>query len=393
VYRDGVFERCDKKMNSTGVYIHIPFCRKKCDYCGFYSVPACGFGPGDVVPDSYVSRLVREIRARLDGERMTADTVYFGGGTPSMLTPAQVGSILGSIAESASVDTRAEVTLEMNPEDVSCDNLSGFRDAGVNRIVLGMQTLSTRLHKLIGRSGGVCTTSRLDLFFSVGGFQHCLDIIIGMPSQSEEELCRDLDTAAGYRPVHISAYLLSLEKGTPLCDRLSAADFENRQARLFTAAGSMLQSHGYERYEISNFALPGLRSCHNLKYWMFDPYIGFGPGSSSFIRGERFSNKIPVADYIGSDRVLLERDARTLASAAVEFMMTGLRLSSGISIRDAKRLLGFALPAAVMERIGEARSSGMVHVSGDGEDISLRLSEEGIMFADSVIYRIVEPLL
>jgi oxygen-independent coproporphyrinogen-3 oxidase len=380
-------------MSSIGVYIHIPFCRRKCDYCGFYSVPACGSGLADRVPDLYVSRLVREIRERLNGEWLTADTIYLGGGTPSMLTPAQTGSILGSIAENISVDARAEVTLEMNPEDVSADSLSGFRDAGVNRIVLGMQTLSPRLHRLIGRSAGVCTTSKLDHFFSVGGFQHCLDIIFGIPSQSGEDLRRDLDTAAGYRPVHISAYLLSLEKGTPLCDRLSAVDLEGEQARLFPAAGSILRGHGYERYEISNFALPGFTSRHNLKYWMFDPYMGFGPGSSSFIRGERFCNTMSVDDYIKSDRIILGKDARTPASAAVEFMMTGLRLSSGFSIREMKRILGFALPAAVMERIGEARSHGMVHVSGAGEDISLRLSDEGIMFADSVIYRIVEPLL
>ena len=383
-------------MKPHGIYIHIPFCRRKCDYCSFYSVPVCGFDSCIRVPDSYGTRLVREIDERLGsrGRGTSADTVYFGGGTPSLLTEAQIHAILRSIQERATVDPHAEITLEMNPEDVSGEKLARFEDAGVNRIVLGMQTLSERLHAIIGRSGAVCTTKVLDLFFSSGGFQHCVDVITGIPSQNEEELRRDIDTAAGYRPSHISAYLLSIEKNTPLSRRLSICpDSEVEQARLFRMTGSLLRDHGYEHYEISNYALPGLQSRHNLKYWKFDPYIGFGPGSCSFIDGERTSNCMPVADYVRSDSTLLKKDARTPESAAVECMMTGLRLLSGMSIRDMERLLDYTLPQAVMERIGEAHSGGMVVLDEIGSDARMRLSETGIMFADSVIYRIVEPLL
>jgi oxygen-independent coproporphyrinogen III oxidase len=379
---------------TAGIYIHVPFCRAKCDYCGFYSVPLAGAGGGVAVPDGYVRRLHDEIRERLvPGALAAADTVYFGGGTPSLLSPGQVGGIVRLIAERVALVPGTEITVEMNPGDLSVEKLEGYRAAGVNRAVLGVQTLSPRLHGLIGRSAAVCTEKELDLFFGITGLVHCADLIAGIPTQSAEELTRDIDIIAGYRPPHISAYLLSIEKKTPLAARMAPGPaLEAAQAACFKALGSRLKGHGYEQYEISNYAVPGYESRHNMKYWRFEPYIGFGPGAHSFINGERYINAMGVGEYLGAGRFVLEHDARTARAAAVEYLMTGLRLLRGVSLRVLEARLSFRLPGSVMERIGKAASEGMVVIEED-EDSTIRISERGLILADRVIYSIVEPMI
>jgi oxygen-independent coproporphyrinogen III oxidase len=376
-----------------GIYIHIPFCRRKCDYCGFYSVPLEGESPA--VPDAYERRLHEEIRERLPAAAFPhADTVYFGGGTPSLLDPAQVSGILRLLAEHVALEPGAEITIEMNPGDLSVEKLEGYRDAGVSRAVLGVQTLSPRLHNLIGRSAAVCTGKELDLFFGVDGIVHCVDLIAGIPSQSGEELACDLDIIAGYRPLHISAYLLSIEKKTPLAARITPdATLESGQAACFETLACSLRAYGYQQYEISNYAVPGYESRHNMKYWRFEPYIGFGPGAHSFVNDERYINTMSVGEYLGCGRFNLEHDARTASSAAVEYLMTGLRLLSGLSLRAMEARLAFHMPDEVRDRIGKAAYEGMVMVSdGDGGRM-IRLSEKGLLIADRIIYSIVEPLL
>ena len=379
---------------TAGIYIHVPFCRTKCDYCGFYSVPLAGEGDRPAVPERYVRRLHDEIRERLPAAALPgADTVYFGGGTPSLLDPDQVRGILRQLAGSVALAPGAEVTMEMNPCDLSVGKLEGYREAGVNRAVLGVQTLSPRLHELIGRSAAVCTVKDLDLFFGVPGLVHCADLIAGIPTQSREELVRDIDIIAGYRPPHVSAYLLSIEKKTPLAARVAPdAALEAEQAAGFETLAGRMKGHGYERYEISNYAFPGFESRHNMKYWLFEPYIGFGPGAHSFIGGERYINAMSAGEYLGDGSFVLEHDARTARSAAVEYLMTGLRLLRGVSLRDMEERLSFHLPASVLERIGQAASDGLIVTEGRMDSV-IRFSEKGLIIADRVIYSIVEPLL
>ncbi len=378
-----------------GIYIHVPFCRRKCDYCNFYSIPADLFSRYDVIPDVYIRRLCGEITDRLPVAGFSSsDTVYFGGGTPSLLAAAQVKEVLDRVRDRMELDPGAEITMEINPGDVSADALAGFRDAGVNRAVLGVQTLSVRLHRLIGRSASPCTARDLDIFFSVPGIAQCVDIITGIPSQSAAELTSDIDKVAGYRPRHISAYILSIEKNTPLSWRLylDEAD-EIKQARLFELTMERMKGHGYDHYEISNYALPGFESRHNMKYWGFEPYIGFGPGAHSFISGERYINAMTVDEYVRSARAILTHDARSAGSAAVEYIMTGLRLLKGMSLEEMEERLDFRLPAAVMERIRKAESDGLVTVIENNGVRTIRLTDPGIMIADTVIYNIVEALL
>jgi len=377
-----------------GIYIHVPFCRKKCDYCNFYSVPVGPFGSPAGVPDSYIRKLCDEISDRLPGLNIsTADTVYFGGGTPSLLTPGQVGGILAILRGQIKLDPGAEITLEINPGDLSQEKLSGFRDAGVNRVVLGVQTLSERLHGMIGRSAAQCTVSELDVFFGVPNLVHCVDLIAGIPSERSEELLNDIDVVAGYGPRHISSYLLSVEKSTPLAGRMVLdAAAESGQAALFKLAVERLKGHGYDHYEISNHALHGFESRHNMKYWRFEPYAGFGPGAHTFVQGERCFNAMTVGEYLTSDRALLTRDIRTPRSAVVEYMLTGLRLMRGISIVEMEKRLAYELPESVLNRIRKAESDGLIIID-EGAARVMRISERGIMIADKVIYEIVEPML
>jgi oxygen-independent coproporphyrinogen-3 oxidase len=376
-----------------GLYIHIPFCRKKCDYCNFYSVPAGASGSLDGVPDAYIRKLSDEIRVRLPGLDMSsADTIYFGGGTPSLLTPDQVVGILGLLRGEARLDPGAEITLEINPGDLSPQMLSAYRDAGVNRAVLGVQTLSKRLHSMIGRSAAQCTQVELDHFFGVPGLIHCVDIIAGIPSERSDELLRDIDIIACYRPHHISAYLLSVEKGTPLAGRLVMDDAaESEQAILFELTLERLKGHGYDHYEISNHALPGFESRHNMKYWRFEPYVGFGPGAHTFVQGERYINAMTVEEYLASERACLTHDVRTPRSAAVEYILTGMRLMRGMSIDGMESRLAYKLPESVLDRIRKAESEGLIIIEEAGR--VMRLSHRGIMIANTVIYGIVEPLI
>lgn len=377
-----------------GIYIHIPFCRKKCDYCGFYSVPSPRDDSFDETADRYVARLIGEFDERLMNAAITADTVYFGGGTPSMLEPGQVYEILRGLEARVTLDPDTEITMEVNPEDAAAERLAGFRDAGVNRLVLGVQTLSERISRVIGRSAGACRPETLEAFFGVPDVIHCADLITGIPSQGGDELERDLAAVTAYRPAHISAYLLSVEKGTPLEKRMSPAPGdESSQAGLFEHTGRVLHGAGYNHYEISNYSLPGFESRHNMKYWRFEPYIGFGPGAHSFVDDERYYNAMPVAEYLASGATRLEHDARDVRAAAVEYLMTGLRLLSGVSIGGLEERLRFRLPEEVNDRIDEAVSRGFIVRDGAGPSLKIRLTEKGLIISDAVIYRIVEPLV
>lgn len=379
---------------TCGVYIHVPFCRRKCDYCGFYSFAGL-LDPDGRVPAAYIERLDKEIGERLPAAGVSsADTVYFGGGTPSLCSIDDIARLLDRINGLAGILPGAEVTLEMNPDDVSAPLLAGLRDAGVTRVVLGIQTLSARLGALIGRSSGPCTEQELDTFFSARGLELCADLIGGIPTQRVEELLYDIDTVAGYRPKHISAYLLSIEKKTPLGARVTPDNgFEAEQAELFEVMMTGLAGHGYVQYEISNYALPGFESRHNMKYWRFDPYIGFGPGAHSFIGGERYVNAMGLDDYIRSEQTAVVRDERTARAAPVEYLMTGLRLMRGVSLLEMEERLAFQVPAAVMERIESAASAGLAAIGGSGNDVTVRLTRRGVLLADAVIYGIVEALL
>ncbi|PKL40600.1 MAG: hypothetical protein CVV44_03080 [Spirochaetae bacterium HGW-Spirochaetae-1] len=379
-----------------GLYIHVPFCRRKCDYCGFYSVAADAGSDGSYPAiRRYVPALVNEIESRLEAAPgITVDTIYFGGGTPSLLYPDEISRIIETIGRHTVIAPGTEVSIEVNPHDLSRDYLECVRDAGVNRVTLGVQTINSRWHDILGRSGRVCSVDLLDMFFGISGFSHCLDIMTGIPGQTVDGFLEELDILVGYGPVHISAYLLSVEKNTALARRMTAGEeMENLQYDIYRAAMSRLVAAGYEHYEISNYCKPAFYSRHNMKYWRFEPYMGFGPGSHSFVGGERYCNETPLDDYVEKKNFTLKMDVRNRSDAMVEFIMTGLRMIRGFTFSMFQDYFHEEIPHVIVENLKKIEEKGMVAISREGEDARVCLTKDGIMMADAVIYEAVEDML
>jgi len=374
------------KINN-GIYIHIPFCRTKCDYCSFYSIPV---KDNDIV-ESYVNTLLREIdyMSAIHG-KTDADTVYFGGGTPSILKPSQIEKILNRISDKFNLETNPEITVEMNPEDLLSEKLHGFTAAGVNRIVLGVQSLDPVLRNRIGRRGKAVSEAEFDLFFNHGGFTRCIDIMAGLPGQTGSEMLHDLEAITAYKPEHISLYLLSVDEDTPLGKRFFPDEkFENLQADLWETAMDFLDGKGYIHYEISNYALDGFESRHNSKYWDFTPYSGFGSGAHSYVGGKRYSNKLEVADYIKSREFIYEFDTPAENSIIVEFIMTTLRRMKGFSNEEFTAVTGKPLPENIIVKLLQLKDEGKIEINKG----RYYLTKKGLYLTDAIIYQITEQFL
>ena len=369
-----------------GIYIHVPFCRSKCGYCSFYSTDDLH------LIDNYIERLISDIKETFSGsEKIKADTIYFGGGTPSLLSSSLIYRIIECLHDNADINKNAEITIEMNPEDASASKISGYVDAGVNRIVLGVQTLNQKFHDTIGRSGTLCVEAVLDTFFAQSGFTRCVDLITGIPEQTPDNIKAEIDGLLKYQPAHISAYILSIEKNTPLYKKNIRNDnFDDMQVDVFKNVIESLINAGYDHYEISNFSLNGSRSRHNMKYWKYDPYIGFGPSSHSFYKNARYSNDMNVRDYINSNRTSNLADVRNESSVISEFFLTGLRLSEGLLLSDIAEKTGFHMPEVVMDRLKSLASDGKINITPDG---NISINKNYFFFADSIIYEIVQDII
>ncbi len=378
----------------TGVYVHFPFCRAKCDYCDFYSVPAT---PGRASRISeYVEALLKETRCRQKIlSACQVDTIYFGGGTPSMMTASDIAKIIEEIqAQSRGVDVNAEITLECNPSDMHPAYINQCIKAGVNRITLGLQTINPVHHRFIGRTGRCPDISVLRDFCSIQGVAHAIDIIAGMPRQDTEEFSDELHQILDYSPGHVSLYMLTFEEGTPLYNRFNPnVEWQNHQRDVFETAIMVLREYGYQHYEISNFAKPGMKSRHNMKYWQFDPYVGLGPAAHSFFYGERWYNEKNVPAYMQSPCQIFIRDSRDSNDILVEYLMGAIRLLDGFYLEEIPAITGVPLPEQVYPSIMDLVNEKMLILDTDEGGRRIRLSYEGIFYMDDIVYRMVEVLL
>ena len=336
-------------MSAAGVYLHIPFCKSRCSYCDFATDV---YRSSDVV-ERYVSALVKEIRAfdvngALSKVRAT-DTVYFGGGTPSLLEPAQVEQILQTVRNKFGIADDAEITMEMNPGTVTTERLAEYRSLGVNRASFGVQTFNDRHLKLLAR-GHDANDARttFELLRNARFTNVSFDLIAGLPGQTIDDWKRNLDEAVSTEPEHLSLYLLEIHEGTPLADQIfngrRRVPDEELAAEMYELMIDRLVDAGYEQYEISNFAKSGFESRHNTKYWRLDPVFGFGVSAHSFDGQQRYSNARDTADYVrrieesGSAEVFRERTDLESESAFL-----GLRLSPGIDLESYRRHFGIDL--------------------------------------------------
>ncbi len=334
-----------------GLYLHIPFCKAKCAYCDFYSLPH-----SEEKMDAYAAALARhitEVAPQMQNHRV--DTVYFGGGTPSYLGHKRLIALLKTVKKQCRVWDRAEIALEANPDSArDWRALRALRRAGFNRISLGVQSSDDETLRRLGRihtwqqvkdAVAACRKAGLDNI--------SLDLIYGLPDQTLEQWENTLADALVLAPRHISCYGLKLEEGTPLYDRRESLSLPDGdlQADMYLYAVELLGQNGYQQYEISNFAQPGYESRHNLKYWMLEEYAGFGPGAYSDFGGVRYGYTRDLDGYIAGRLDLAESERISPQEREMEYIMLRLRTARGIDIREFENRFRqrFAPLAAILE--------------------------------------------
>jgi oxygen-independent coproporphyrinogen-3 oxidase len=331
-----------------GIYIHIPFCQHKCLYCDFYSVTDLSLKP------AFLEALSSEIAAADPGPRVF-DTLYIGGGTPSILEPAEVEAIVDGVFSKFRFERPVEVTMEVNPGTVDSAKLRGFRSAGVNRLNIGVQSFQEKNLETLGRihSAGqahaALASARRAGFEAVG-----LDLIYGLPGQTRQGWSEDLESALAHEPEHIACYMLTVEPATPLAEEQRRGRFqpapEGAAADLFWMTSEFLTARGFRHYEISNFARCGAdgaaarTSRHNCKYWTHAAYLGFGPAAHSFLPPTRFWNHRDVKRYVEAvkrgGRAVSGEETLTGEQEMMEAIMLGLRTAAGVDLQDFKNRFG-----------------------------------------------------
>ena len=356
-----------KQAHPLGLYLHIPFCRSKCAYCDFYSLS----GREDRM-DAYTAALERHlIEVAPQAAQHSVDTVYFGGGTPSYLGEKRLAKLLKAVKKHYHVDPHAEITLEANPDSAGdWKALRALRRAGFNRISIGVQSDQDDMLKRLGRPHTYEQARMAVVRAREAGFANLsLDLMFGLPNQTLTGWRGTLENVLRLKPEHMSCYALKVEPNTPLWEYRDCANLPNDdvQADMYLAASEILQDHGYEHYEISNFAKPGFRSRHNLKYWTGGEYLGFGPCAASDFAGKRFTIEPDLRTYVEGiahhGAILSECETIPPRERAGEYVMLRSRIVSGLDAQEYERsyLLPFAPLQQLLERFaghGLAAQSG-----------------------------------
>ena len=368
-----------------GIYIHIPFCRSKCQYCDFYSVTDKDSKTFDRYLDALCAH-IREAGALAPG--YLVDTVYFGGGTPTYFGADGLAQILSVVRKSFDVSNNAEITFEANPDSVSDRLLKRLRSEGFNRVSLGIQCDDNGILKKIGRPHDYAQAVHAFQRIRKAGFRNVsIDLMYGLPGQTLEQWEKTLKNVLRLEPEHVSCYGLKVEEGTPLYayqDYCDLAD-DDTQAQMYLSAVEILRSFGYRQYEISNFCRKGAVSRHNMKYWTGGEYLGFGPDASSDFAGRRFSIVRDLWEYVDGIRsggqVLREVQQIPKQERAGEYLMMRLRISAGIDPKEyeKKYMLRFAPLEKALQR---SRELGLAQKTFDGR---WHLTPQGYLVSNAII--------
>jgi len=372
-----------------GIYVHVPFCLRKCLYCDFYSIADLSLKP------AFLEALSCEICAA-DAGPLLFDTICIGGGTPSILEPAEVNGIINGLFSKFRFEGPVEVTLEANPGTVDFEKLKGFRSAGVNRLNIGVQSFREKNLALLGRihsaqqADAALSNARRAGFENVG-----LDLMYGLPGQTLHDWTADLESALAHGPEHIACYMLTVEPATPLAEEQRLGRFqpapEADVAELFMATSEFLTARGFRHYEISNFARCGADGCegarvsrHNSKYWTHAPYLGFGPAAHSFLPPKRFWNHRDVQQYVdevrAARRPVAGEEVLTADQEAMEVIMLGLRTADGIDLQDFRRRFGADFMSLYGETATELESRGLLVLS----DERCAATRRGMLYLNTV---------
>lgn len=381
----------ENKKKSLGIYVHIPFCRSKCEYCDFYSIP--GARSRDLM-DRYLDAVILHIREAAQGAAgYEVDTVYFGGGTPSFFGAGGLAKIFAEIDRRFDVSRDAEVSLEANPDSVTLPMLTRLRRAGFNRISIGVQSDDDEMLKKLGRPHTYEQARQaVQRAREVGFANVSVDLMYGLPNQTLTGWKETVENVLTLKPDHLSAYALRVEEGTPLWNYRDCANLpdDDRQADMYLSACRILRDYGYEHYEISNFAKPGFASRHNLKYWNLDEYLGFGPSAASDFGGKRFSAVADLRGYIDGIRqhgtILRECDAIPMRERAGEYVMLRLRTSLGIEEKEYETR--FLMPFKPLETLlTRFQTRGYTEKLEDGRWV---LTEQGWLVSNQIIITLNE---
>lgn len=376
---------------NVGIYIHIPFCKSRCIYCGFYSTT------NKELKERYVDALIREIHMRKDDfarlgtslSPSSTSTVYFGGGTPSSLSVCDIERIVGAL-ESTFNGTPSEVTLEMNPDDVTKDYIKAVRQMGINRISMGIQTFDDSRLQFIRRRHNASQAEKAVMTIREEGIHNVsIDLMFGFPNQTMDEWVTDIDKAIALHPTHISAYSLMYEEDTPLFRMLQKGEInqidDETSLAMYTELINRLTANGYEHYEISNFAMPGYRSVHNSSYWHDTPYLGFGAAAHSYNKDTRSWNIPDLKKYIKSiESGVLPSESEVIDADTHynDLITTALRTREGLNLDD--------LPQKYREyALVNARKSISEHLL-EATDSHIRLTREGLFVSDMVMSELIK---
>jgi oxygen-independent coproporphyrinogen III oxidase len=401
---------------TAGVYLHIPFCKSRCSYCDFATDI---YRSGDAA-ERYVAALCKEVMAfeksggdtslsecinldetntiphgrvptGVDDSRVVVDTIYFGGGTPSLLNAVQVEKILAAVRSRFSVDSSAEITMEMNPATVTMESLRDYKSLGVNRASFGVQTFNDQALKLLARGHDANDARRTYEMLRDAAFENIsFDLIAGLPGQTLQDWERNLDEAIKMSPEHLSLYLLEIHEGTPLAEQVRSGrqprPDDNLAAQMYEMMCERLADAGYHQYEISNFAKPERESRHNSKYWRLDPVFGFGVSAHSFDGRDRYANECDTNCYVEMiESTGVAEVSRQNIELVSEFTFLGLRMNSGIMLDDFSQQFGVSILDKYTVEIDELVDLGLIELT----DSNLHLTRAGRLYSNEVFQRFV----
>ena len=371
----------EKFINPTeniGLYIHVPFCKSKCPYCNFYSL--CD----NKIADEYTERVLFSLEDYGKKIRRTADTLYIGGGTPPLLGKENLSKIVEGAKKYFSLSNDSEITCEVNPTSADKEFFETLYSAGVNRISMGVQSgVNSELIALGRRHTTKEVVETLKIAKETGFTNISLDLMLGIPNQTIESLCKTLEFLTSLKPTHISAYLLKIEPNTVFGKNTpNNLPDEELSADLYEKAVEILGENGYYQYETSNFAKEGFYSKHNLKYWHCEDYLGIGPSAHSFIDGKRFYYSSSISDFISDKSPIPDGEGGDFE----EYAMLCLRLSEGLIFSNVKDRFNFDIPEKMIDNAKFLSNIGLVIL----DDTGIRLTKRGQLVSNAVIGKLLD---
>lgn len=373
-------------MEELGIYIHIPFCKQKCFYCDF-----CSFANKNEMQERYVEAVINEIKNITHKEKYTVTTIYFGGGTPSILNPEYIKNILQEIESSFKILDDAEITIEINPGTVNEEKLKKYKEYGINRLSIGLQSANDKILKKIGRIHDYKQFEETFFYARKCGFKNInVDLMIGLPTQTIEDVKQTLEKIIQKNPEHISVYSLIIEEGTIIEklineNKLQLPDEETERIMYWTVVNE-LKENGYNQYEISNFSKKTYESKHNTNCWKQKQYVGLGTSAHSYLNKKRYSNTNNIEEYIKNiqenniSKNITIHEEQTEESTMNEYMLLGLRMIQGININEFKQKFKTDPTTKYKKILEKLQKENLIQIT----KTSIKLTKQGIDFGNVV---------